>query len=121
MNNWEYYEDKQKAICQEYHSPWKPIDKTLKIGVSANLDMYPIHGLRLHADEGTTGWFIWSGEYEERDDFFQPMCAEHLLERKPELIQYLALDVGFRFLRGEDNYQDVWFDETLCDEEGSYA
>lgn len=39
-------------------------------------------------EDGTTGWFIWSGEYEEKGDFFKPLCAEHLLKLKPEVIKY---------------------------------
>ena len=48
-----------------------------------------------------------------RNDFFQPMYAEHLLQTRLSIIKYLALDVGFRFLVTESGYEDVWYDEIL--------
>ena len=48
-------------------------------------------------------------------NFFQPICVEHLLQRKPKLIDYLGLDEGFRFLITENGYEDVWFDEKLLE------
>ena len=91
------------------------VDKDLKVGISTDLNSEPLNGLRHNSEDGTTGWFIWSGEYEERDDFFKPIHAEHLLEKKPEVIKYLGLDVGFRFLIGKENYEDVWFDKKISE------
>ena len=113
FNLWNVHIDRQKAICEKYKSKWNPINKKLMIGCSTDLSSDPINGLR-HPKEGiTTGWYIWSGEWSENADFFKPICAEHLLQEKPELIKYLGLDVGFRFLIGKDNYEDVWYDEKL--------
>ena len=101
----------KKTICRKYESKWNPINKKLMVGCSTDLSSDPINGLR-HPKEGiTTGWYIWSGEWSDNADFFKPICAEHLLQEKPELIKYLGLDVGFRFLIGKDNYEDVWYDE----------
>jgi hypothetical protein len=115
MNDWNSYLEEQKKICKEYDSLWNPIDKNLKVGISTDLNSEPLNGLRHNSENGTTGWFIWSGEYDEREDFFKPICAEHLLEKKPEVIKYLALDVGFRFLIGKENYEDVWFDKKISE------
>lgn len=115
MNNWNSYIKEQKKICKKYDSLWKPINKDFKVGISTELNSEPLNGLRHNPEDGTTGWFIWSGEYEEREDFFKPICAEHLLEKKPEIIKYLGLDVGFRFLTGKENYEDVWFDKKISE------
>ncbi|MCF6133563.1 immunity protein Imm33 domain-containing protein [Flavobacterium wongokense] len=115
MNDWNSYLEEQKKICKEYDSLWKPINKDLKVGISTDLNLEPLNGLRHNSEDGTTGWFIWSGEYEEREDFFKPICAEHLIEKKPEVIKYLGLDVGFRFLLGKENYEDVWFDKKISE------
>ena len=112
-NFWDSHIDRQKTICEKYESKWNPINKKLMVGCSTDLLSDPINGLR-HPKEGiTTGWYIWSGEWSDNTDFFKPICAEHLLQEKPELIKYLGLDVGFRFLIGKDNYEDVWYDEKL--------
>lgn len=112
-NFWNSHINKQKEICKNNNSIWKPINKKLKVGISMNFDKDPINGLRHPAEKGTTGWFIWTGDYSEADDFFQPMCAEYLLQQRPEIIKYLGLDIGFRFLSDSKGYEDIWFDEKL--------
>lgn len=73
-------------------------EQKLKIGVSKNLEKYPINGLRRLAEKGSTGWLIWTGEFSEADNFFQPICAEHLLQQRPEIIKYLGLSGFYVFL-----------------------
>lgn len=118
-NNWNVHIEKQKEICEKYGSNWKPINKTLNIGISENLDLDILNGLRHRTKKGEVCWFIWSGEYSEDDKFFQPICAEHLMQRNPKLIDYLGLDEGFRFLISKKGYEDVWFDEKLLEIEKS--
>ena len=113
-NSWNVHIQPQKEICEKYNSEWKPINKKLKIGVSENLNANSIiNGLRHSAEKGTTGWFIWSGEYSEDENFFKPICAEHLLQIEPKIIKYLGLEVGFRFLIDRNEYEDVWKDEKI--------
>jgi hypothetical protein len=38
---------------------------------------------------------------------------EQLREYLPEVVEYLDLPPGFRFLIGGSNYEDVWFDDEL--------
>ena len=37
-----------------------------------------IHGLRHEPEKGTSGWYIWGEEYSYTQDFFKPICVEHL-------------------------------------------
>ncbi|HEY4593698.1 MAG TPA: hypothetical protein VIJ61_14885, partial [Thermoanaerobaculia bacterium] len=88
---------------------------SLKAGVAANVrsSIVPVNGLR-HPPEGdTTGWYIWAGE-ELRSDpgFFLPLHIEHLKEWRPEVLRFLALPPGWRFLIAGDS-EDVWYDESL--------
>ena len=112
-NLWNVHIDRQKEICEKYQSKWSPINKKLMIGIGSDLNADPIHGLRHPKEKGTTGWYIWTGEYSESIDFFEPICAEHLLQIRPDLIKYFGLDVGYRFLIDKKEYEDVWFDEKL--------
>ena len=114
-NSWNSHINRQKEICATHNSQWKPINKKLRVGASANLDKDPINGLRHLNEKGTTCWFIWTGDYSESDDFFQPMCAEHLLQIRPDIIKYLGLEVGYRFLADKNGYEDIWYDEKLKD------
>jgi hypothetical protein len=35
------------------------------------------------------------------------------LQQRPEIIKYLGLDIGFRFLTDKNSYEDIWYDEKL--------
>ena len=112
-NDWNVHIEKQKEICEKYNSKWKPISRNLKIGISENLDLESIYGLRHKSEDGKVCWFIHSGEYSDDENFYKPICAEHLLQKMPKLVDYLALDEGFRFIIDRKGYEDVWFDENL--------
>jgi hypothetical protein len=75
----------------------------------------PVNGLR-HPTEGeTNGWYIWCGEQlSEAANFFSPLHTAHVNERCPEVLRFLGLPPGYRFLLAGD-YSDVWFDPTLLD------
>jgi hypothetical protein len=88
----------------------------MKLGIAANVHVgtKPINGLR-HPPEGdTTGWYIWAGGEITQDDpnFFAPIHVEHLKDRYPGAIKYLAVPPGWRFLITDD-YEDVWQDPSL--------
>lgn len=112
-NSWNYHIHFQKLICEKYNSEWKPFNKKQFVGISENYNLEPINGLRHSSEKGTSGWYIWFGEYSENKDFFKPICAEHLLEIYPKIIDYLGLEPGFRFLINKNGYEDVWFDDKL--------
>jgi hypothetical protein len=115
FNNWNSHIQKQKDTCTKANSDWRPVNPKHKIGISDNLDQQPVHGLRHSPEKGTTGWFIWTGEYSPADDFFKPIHAVHLLERRPDLIKYLALPPGYRFLVDDKGHEDIWEDKQLLD------
>lgn len=99
----------------EARSRCLPLDLELKLGVSEDFfsGKLPLNGLR-HSPEGDTcGWYLWSGEeLSQTHDNFQPLHVRHLIERCPEVLPYLALPAGWRFLKAGD-YEDVWFDASL--------
>lgn len=110
-------EDQQRIICQKFGSEYVSSPKHLKIGISSNArdGVTPINGLRHKLDGETTGWYIWAGEeLSGNDDFFKPLHVAHLDEWCPQIKKYLGLAPGWRFLIAE-NYEDVWFDETLLE------
>jgi hypothetical protein len=68
--------------------------------------------LRHPISESTSGWYLWSGEYSDADDFFKPICVKHLIGKHEWVIKYLGLNQGWRFLIAPD-YEDVWEDTSL--------
>lgn len=116
-NNWNLHIEPQKLICEKYNSSWKPVNKKWKIGINLSDNVNPINGLRHPKSKGNEGWYIWCGEYKEDEDFFKPICIEHLLQINPKIIKYLGLKEGFRFQIDNKGYEDVWFDEELLKSE----
>ena len=87
------------------------------VGVAENVrpNAVPLNGLRHPPQRGTSGWYLWAGEeMSTAPDFFVPVHAEHLVDRCPEVVPYLGLPPGSRFLIAP-GWEDVWFDELLLD------
>lgn len=111
--------ENQLEICKKYEVSFFKAPIYLKVGIANNVKekhLFPINGLRHKPEGDTTGWYIWAGEeFSEDPDFFVPLHVEHLKEWRPEVLKFLALPPGYRFLIGENEYEDVWFDENLLD------
>lgn len=108
-------EIEQKKICLKYGASFFGAQENMKVGVSDNVksNLLPINGLRHPAEGDTTGWYIWSGEeFSDEDNFFKPLHVNHLSTWNIEIMKYLGLPPGWRFLFAED-YEDVWFDKSL--------
>jgi hypothetical protein len=117
MTNWTKHIDEQKDLCKKLAVDFIHADKELRIGLADNVKMAssPIHGLRHPLDENTVGWFVWAGDFSESEDFFKPHCVKHLDQIRPDIIKYLALPPGHRFLIDNEGYEDIWFDKNLLD------
>lgn len=109
-------DDEQRLICERYSAPFLESHTYMKVGISRNIKngIWPIHGLRHPIINDTTGWYIWAGEFSEDADFFVPVHVQHLHEICPDIVKYLGLAPGWRFLIA-DNYEDVWEDLGLLD------
>jgi hypothetical protein len=110
----------QHALCKKYSAGFCHADPDLMIGVADNIyehDLLPINGLRHPIEGQNTGWFIWRGEtLSTRDDFFKPYHVRHIHQICPEIMEYLGLAPGWRFVIAP-GYEDVWYDESLLDAE----
>jgi len=104
----------QKAVCVQYGSKFQPPLPLEKVGIALNtLDQLPLNALRHPAENGTSGWYIWGGSVlSQEPDFFQALHVQHLSERCPEVIPYLALAPGWRVLLAPSQVE-VWFEEGL--------
>ncbi len=104
----------QDLKCQEYGVQPVTCDSNLKLGISLNVRerVLPLNGLRCNPSGDTCGWYIWAGEWSDDSDFFKPLHVEHLSEWCPEVLPYLRLPPGWRFLVAPE-VEDVWHDDEL--------
>lgn len=108
------YTQEQQDVCLKFGSEVYGINNSLKVGIAIKtLNQTPIHAVRHNEENGTTGWYIWGGEYSDSNDFYQPLCAEHLADYCPQIIKYLALAPGYRLIIDNAGYEDVWHDPEV--------
>jgi hypothetical protein len=105
--------DAQRETCARFGVDPVPTPDDLKVGL-ARAGSGPIHGLRHPPQGDTAGWYIWCGELSDAEDFFSPLHASHLSDELPEVVPFLALPPGWRFLLSP-GHEDVWYDETLLE------
>jgi hypothetical protein len=109
------HSSQQKELCLRHGAAFEPPLAASRVGIALQtLHLLPLHGLRHPPERGTNGWYIWAGELSDGEDFFQPLCVEHLPERCPLAFQFLGLPPGWRFLTDGD-YIDVWYDAKLLE------
>lgn len=105
----------QSFVCAKVGSEFVPPNPDSKVGIAlSTLSLIPLNAVRHDPEGETCGWYIWGGEVLSEDpDFFQPLHVHHLVERCPDVVPYLALAPGWRFLLAP-GYEDVWFDPRVC-------
>jgi hypothetical protein len=118
MNNRSDIDDLQQKTCAVHGTTWYPAPAHLKVGVARNVrsSIVPVNGLRHPPEKETTGWYIWAGEGDPSPDpdFFVPLHVEHLMDWRPEILKFLGLPPGWRFLT-DGVHEDVWEDPALLD------
>jgi hypothetical protein len=101
----------QQHICDKYGLPAQAPEAMVAVAVGS-LDRSPIYGTRIDLPEnGSISWFIHCGEHSDALDFYQPLHAAHLSELLPQVLDYLALPSGAKFILDRAGYEDVWREE----------
>ena len=107
----------QQLMCAAHKAAFLAAPAEFKLGLARNArsGAWPLNGLRHPPSADTCGWYIWSGvELSRAPDFFQPHHVSHLAEHLPEVLAYLGLAPGWRFLLAPGR-TDVWFDPSLLE------
>lgn len=111
-------DERQQRLCVERQVPWTPPRPDSKAGVAREVGsgLWPVNGLRIPVEGATSGWYLWAGEGEmdQSPDYFEPVHVVHMYERCQEVLPYLGLPPGWRFLIAP-GYSDVWEDPTLLE------
>ncbi|MFO1014147.1 MAG: hypothetical protein U1E50_10330 [Caulobacteraceae bacterium] len=107
--------EEQEALCAKYGAAASRISPRQTVGFARDFDplVQPCNGVRYPPEGDATGWYLWTGpELSDDRDYFLPVRVEHLEELCPEVVKYLGLPPGWRFLFAE-KYEDVWRDEDI--------
>jgi len=105
----------QRNLCKIHNVEFYPSLHDQRLGISDNAQSgeLPINGLRHLPVYGTCGWYIWAGtEMSHATDFFKPIHVFHLYDTFPDVLRFLGLPPGWRFLLAPD-HEDVWHDLSL--------
>ena len=99
----------QKLLCEEFGSNYIELKGDDLIAVAMNtLEQEPLVGLRHRVNSAAEpSWYIYAGELQS-DAQFEIVTVKQLQDILPEVLPYLALDVGYRFMIDQDDYEDVW-------------
>jgi hypothetical protein len=111
--------DTQMKMVRKYDASFLATIDDEVVGQASNLasGVMPLNGLRHPKTATTSGWYLWAGtELSQEADFFSPSHARHLFDLCPQVIPFLGLGPGWRFLLAE-GVEDVWFDATLLNVE----
>ncbi len=101
----------QNEICSKYSILPQLPDGHVAVALGT-LGLNPIYGTRIKLPEnGTISWFFYCGEHSEVDDFYQAIHTQHLQQELPEVIKYLYLPEGSKFIIDREGYEDVWFEK----------
>jgi hypothetical protein len=86
-------EAEQRAVCNQHGTEFLPPVAGSRVGIAIEtLGLQPLNGMRIDPEGGVCGWYLWSGgEPSGADDFYKPMCIEHLADYCPDAIPFLAL------------------------------
>ncbi|MGY3301804.1 hypothetical protein ACVK1X_001082 [Pseudomonas sp. PvR086] len=101
----------QNAICEKYGVSALASEEMVALAIGS-LGKTPIYGTRIQLPEnGNVSWFIHCGEHSAAPDFYQPLHVHHLHEMLPQVLKYLCLPTGAKFIIDTEGYEDVWMAE----------
>jgi hypothetical protein len=111
----------QAEVCARLGLEPDPPGPRSKVGlaIASRSAGWPLTGIRHRPVGDTNGWYLWwGGEPSSARGFFDPLHVEHLAERCPDALPYLALPPGWAFVVAP-GHEDVWFDEKYLVEDDS--
>lgn len=101
-------DESHQQVCARYGLTPHPPEEVVAIALNT-LHKSPIYGSRVQLPEGgTVSWFIHCGEHSPASGFYQTLHTSHLVDELPQVLKYLFLPAGSRFIIDREGYEDVW-------------
>ena len=78
-----------------------------------------VEGTRYSSPEHMSGWWLTTEEYNDDVNSLKTEHFYHLIEKRPDLLKYMALPYGYRFFQDgyKNNSEEIWFDEEILKDE----
>ena len=106
----------QARVCDEQGAAFCPPKGDSMVVVSDGVwEGRDLEAMRYPAPEHMSGWWLITDLYDGNVESVRTEHAYHLVEKRPELVQYLALPPGFWLRTGADS--GIWFDEKLLEDD----
>lgn len=83
------------------------IDPLIKTGLQANL-------FRWKGDYPDSGWVAMTEKFNEETMSFEGMTVGQLMTLRPEIVQFMALPIGFKII-WQGNNANIGFDKNMID------
>lgn len=101
----------QQTVCAKHGAQFVEVRNYSMVRLAASsLGQQPFQGCRSAVNGASSGWFLWAGENSMADYSFQPVSCTALFEKCPQVIKYLGLPPGYRFIIDDRGREDVWFE-----------
>lgn len=101
----------QIVVCDNHSSKYLFTKVNQNIVISDGvLEGEPVEGVRYEAPDHMSGWYLTTDLYNDDINTLKQIGLPDLALKRPELVKFLALDYGFRFVTDTKN-EEVWFDE----------
>jgi hypothetical protein len=103
----------QREVCARYKSGFAPpIGDQLVVIDEGIYDIPSVEGSRYAMNADNSGWILIRDGWKKNVDSFVNVHVYHLLERRPDLVRFLALPVGWRFFT-DGREETVEFDPSI--------
>ncbi len=107
-------------VCATHNVNPVLVDNNQLVAVSEGvLEGDLVEGVRYNSPEHMSGWWLTTEKYNGDINTIKTEHFYHLLEKRPDLVKYLALPYGFRFFQKgyKDGPEKIWFDEKIAKNE----
>jgi hypothetical protein len=108
----------QLELCKQHNV--KPLIPTIDQMVVISEGVFEgdlTEGTRYPSPNHMSGWWITTDRYNGDSTSLRTEHLQHIVEKRSDLLKYLALPYGFRFFqRGyKENTEHVWFDQKVVE------
>jgi len=109
----------QQEVCARNGVVHVAVPQHAHVNVTSKLleGTHFVYGLRLAPTDDRTGWFFWTEELFPPLPRFSAIQVAEFEERWPEVIKFLGLPPGWRFVVDGYGYEREWEDRSFLNEE----